>query len=126
MPLVLQTQVPDDDPVLSVPLENLDDLSLRRYRQKPCKLSIFHQLIRISTTYAKRFKTNSSPRYDSPLLTHHSRLLKSLASVKANPVKDKLSKELEIVMAAIPLTHILAVLGKQLTSKSHQPRRVTL
>jgi hypothetical protein len=55
-------------------------------------------------------------------------LLKSLASVKANPVKDKLSKELEIVtndMTAIPPTHMLAVFGKHLPSKS-QPRRVTL
>ena len=64
-----------------------------------------------------------------PLLIHLSSLLKSLASVKANPVKDKLSKELEIVtndMTAIPPTHMLAVFGKQVTGKSHQPRRVTL
>lgn len=56
-------------------------------------------------------------------------LIKSLASVKANPLKDKLPKELEIVindMTAIAPTHMLAVFGKQLASKSHQPRRVTL
>jgi hypothetical protein len=65
---------------------------------------------------------------DSPLLTNLSSLLKSLASVRASPVKDKLSKELEIFtndMTAIPPTHMLAVFGKQLTGKS-QPRRVTL
>ena len=52
-----------------------------------------------------------------------------MASVKADPPKDRLSKKLEIVindMTAIPPTHMLAVFGKQLTSKSHQPRRVTL
>jgi hypothetical protein len=52
-----------------------------------------------------------------------------LASVKANSLKDKLSKELEIVtndMTAIPPTHMLAVFGKQLAGKTHQPRKVTL
>ena len=91
--------------------------------------------MRISTTFAKLLKSlgpsksNLFMRYDSPLLTYLSRLLKSLASVKANPLKDKLSKELEIVindMTAIPPTHMLAVFGKQLASKTHQPRRVTL
>jgi hypothetical protein len=53
----------------------------------------------------------------------------SLASVRASPVKDNLSKELEIVtndITSIPPTHMLAVFGKQLTGKSDQPRRVTL
>lgn len=56
-------------------------------------------------------------------------LIKSLTSVKANPLKDKLPKELEIVindMTAIPPTHMLAVFGKQLPGKPRQPRRVTL
>ncbi|KAF8810341.1 clampless1 Clp1 protein [Phlegmacium glaucopus] len=54
-------------------------------------------------------------------------LIASVTSVRAHPHKDRLPKELEIVindMTAIPPTHMLAVFGKQ--SKANQPRKVTL
>ena len=76
-----------------------------------------------------RVSRNLFLRYDSPLLTYFSSLLKSLASVKANPPKDELHKKLEIViddMTAIPPTHLLAIFGRQPTGQSQQPCRVTL
>ncbi|KAF8153097.1 clampless1 Clp1 protein [Crassisporium funariophilum] len=58
-------------------------------------------------------------------------LLKSLGSVKANPIKDRLPKELEIIvndMTAILPTHMLAVFGKQAATgdAAKRPRKVTL